>query len=125
MFTIYLAFSTQEHPLRTVLLDPDVNNIPPCKTRTELMKKIKISGAPHPSYDLDHDGWVSQEDYRLAKRFDFDGNGVLDPYERQIAKQVMADEFFKKHSHELEKYGAQFKKNTHKQNVEMLANSHK
>lgn len=39
-------------PLRTVLLDPSVNNFPRSKTRTELMKRIKLSAAPHPSYDL-------------------------------------------------------------------------
>jgi len=38
--------------LRSVFLDPEVNNFPPSKTRSELMKKIKVSGAPHPSYDL-------------------------------------------------------------------------
>ncbi len=56
-------------PLRTVLLDPSVNNFPRSKTRTELMKRIKLSAAPHPSYDSDMDGYVSQQDYRLAKRF--------------------------------------------------------
>ena len=38
--------------LRSVLLDPEVNNFPPSKTQSELLKKIKVSGAPHPSYDL-------------------------------------------------------------------------
>lgn len=39
-------------PLRTVLLDPSVNNFPRSRTRTELMKRIKLSCEPHPSYDL-------------------------------------------------------------------------
>jgi hypothetical protein len=39
-------------PLRTVFLDPAVNNFPKSRTRTELMKRIKLSGEPHPSYDL-------------------------------------------------------------------------
>lgn len=32
----------------------------------------------------------------MAKRFDIDGNGVLDPQEREIAKRVLAEEFFKR-----------------------------
>lgn len=39
----------------------------------------------------DMDGYVSQKDYRLAKRFDFDGNGVLDAEERQVGKRVLAE----------------------------------
>lgn len=52
----YNAFSrprpSQVLPLRSVLLDPHINNFPPSKTQTELFKKIKVTGAPHPSYDL-------------------------------------------------------------------------
>jgi hypothetical protein len=126
----YNAFSrprpSKDLPLRSVLLDPAVNNFPPSKTRTELLKKVRVTSAPHPSYDLDMDGYVSQEDYRLAKRFDFDGNGVLDPYERSIGKKVLADEFFKDHAKagDLACFGEQFTKNTHKQNVDSLANAY-
>lgn len=31
-------------------------------------------------------GYVSQEDYFLAKRFDLDGNGVLDPDEQEVKR---------------------------------------
>jgi hypothetical protein len=126
----YNAFSrprvSLDIPLRSILLDPTVNNFPKSRTRTELLKKIRVSGAPHPSYDLDRDGYVSQEDYRLAKRFDFDGNGVLDPDERAIGKQVLADEFFKDHAErgDLACFGEQFTKNTHKKNVDSLANAY-
>ena len=71
----------------------------------------------------DQDGYVSQEDYRLAKRFDLDGNGLLDPEERNIGKQVLADEFFREHAHELEKFGGQFKTRSHSENVQKLAKS--
>jgi len=110
--------------LRSVFLDPEVNNFPPSKTRTELMKKIRVSGAPHPSYDLDLDGYVSQQDYRLAKRFDLDGNGVLDPNERRVAQIVLAEEFFRKNQDNLHYFGPTIAKNTHKQNVDQLANSY-
>ena len=124
----YNAFSrprgSNEAPLRSVLLDPKVNNFPPSRTRSELMKRIKSTSQPHPSFDIDGDGWVSQEDYRLAKRFDFDGNGVLDPQEREIAKRVIADEFFKEHSHHLHLFGDKLTEKSHKQNVDSLANAY-
>jgi len=126
----YNAFSrprpSKNLPLRSVLLDPTVNNFPPSKTRSELMKKIRVTSAPHPSYDLDMDGYVSQEDYRLAKRFDFDGNGVLDPDERNIGKRVLADEFFKAHEKagDLACFGEQFARKSHKDNVASLANAY-
>jgi len=126
----YNAFSrpraSKDLPLRSVLLDPKVNNFPPSKTRSELLKKIRVTSAPHPSYDLDMDGYVSQEDYRLAKRFDFDGNGVLDPDERGIGKKVLADEFFKVHEKagDLACFGEQFAKKSHKDNVAALANAY-
>lgn len=44
--------SSKEVPLRTVFLDNEVNNFPRSRTRTELMRKIRASGVPHPSYDL-------------------------------------------------------------------------
>ena len=43
---------SQDIPLRTVFLDPKVNNFAKSKTRTELMKKINSIHIPHPSYDL-------------------------------------------------------------------------
>jgi hypothetical protein len=127
----YNAFSrprpSKDLPLRSVLLcDDSVNNFPRSKTRSELLKKIRVTSAPHPSYDLDLDGYVSQEDYKLAKRFDFDGNGVLDPDERAIGKRVLADEFFKEHakSGDLGCFGKQFVTNSHKKNVDSLANAY-
>jgi len=44
---------------------------------------------------------VSTSDYKFAKRFDLDGNGVLDPEERKICKQVLAEEFFQAHAHDV------------------------
>lgn len=124
----YNAFSrprpSQAQPLRSVFLDPEINNFPPSRTRSELLKRIKISGTPHPSYDLDHDGYVSQEDYRLAKKFDLDGNGVLDPNERRIAQMVLSEEFFRRNAKNLHVFGPSISKNTHKQNVDNLVNSY-
>ena len=96
---IYLKSLTV--PLRSCLLDPEVNNFPLSKTRSELMKRIRYRSIPHSSYDVDCDGFVSTSDYKFAKRFDLDGNGVLDPEERKICKQVLAEEFFQSHSHDI------------------------
>ncbi len=108
-----------------MFLDPNVNNFPRSKTRTELLKRIKVTCTPHPSYDLDNDGYVSQEDYRLAKRFDFDGNGLLDPDERNVGKHILSEEFFKRHEKDIANFGPSFANNTKKQNVEKLVNSYR
>lgn len=44
-----------------------VNNIPQVSTQSEFRALIKAQNIPHPSYDIDGDGVVSQEDYALAK----------------------------------------------------------
>jgi len=111
-------------PLRSVLLDPSINNFPPSKTRSELLQRIRVSGEPHPSYDLDNDGYVSQEDYRLAKRFDLDGNGVLDPNERLVGKHVLAEEFFERNKDHLNIFGGQIAGRSHKDNVNKLVSSY-
>mmetsp|Transcript_2605 Transcript_2605/g.4744 ORF Transcript_2605/g.4744 Transcript_2605/m.4744 type:complete len:399 (-) Transcript_2605:260-1456(-) len=109
------------YPHRTVFLDPKINNISPSKTQTELKKKMKNFSIPHPSYDIDGDGDISHEDYRLAKRFDFDGNGIIDPYERKIAKHVIADEFFSKHNEHMHVFGDEIANATHTENVTRLS----
>jgi hypothetical protein len=45
----------------------------------------------------DNDGYVSQQYYKLTKRFEFDGNGVLDSEEHAVGKKVLAEEFFRLH----------------------------
>ena len=39
---------------------------------------------------------MSQDDYRTAKRFDLDNNGVLDPEERELTKEMLVEEFLDK-----------------------------
>ena len=73
---------SKNQPLRSSFLDPETNNFPRSKTKKELQRKKKLVNMPHMSYDIDGDGYVSQEDYFMAKRFDMDGNGVLDADER-------------------------------------------
>ena len=44
---------------------------------------------PHPSFDVDGDGVVSQKDYRLARRFDTNNDGVLQRDERDLLRKKM------------------------------------
>eukprot|EP01035_Chromulina_nebulosa_P018627 gene18627-24362_t len=125
----YNAFSrpkiSKVAPLRTVLLDQEVNNFPPSRTRSELLKKIRATFLPHPSFDLDGDGYVSQEDYKTAKRFDLDNNGIIDIEEKQIAQQVLTEEFFQQHNSnsDLPNFSPELALNSHRTNVNKLTNS--
>lgn len=60
----------------------------------------------------------------IAKRFDLNGNGVLDPSEREIAKRILADEFFKRHEKDLHLFGNKFINRSHSKNVDWLVNSY-
>ena len=75
-----------------------------------------------PEQDLD--GYVSQQDYKLAKRFDLDGDGILNPTERRIAQLVLAEEFFQKNKDNLHYFGPKIAKNTVKENIDQLVNSY-
>lgn len=44
-----------------------VNNIPQVNSQRHFRALIKAQNIPHPSYDIDGDGVVGQEDYALAK----------------------------------------------------------
>jgi Ca2+-binding EF-hand superfamily protein len=48
------------------------------------------SAQPHPSFDIDGDGVVSNEDLLIAREFDMDGNGVLDSDERRTLRRSLA-----------------------------------
>ncbi len=74
-------------------------------------------------FTKDRDGYVSQEDFKLSKKFDFNGNGVLDPEERHIGQTILADEFFKRNENQLFNYGPKIATNTHHTNVNNLVNA--
>lgn len=46
-------------------------------TQKKLEIQRKKADMPHPSFDLDGDGFVSSQDLFLAKRFDADKDGKL------------------------------------------------
>jgi hypothetical protein len=68
---------------------------------------------------------VSNEDFKLAKRFDLDGNGVIDADEKAIAQKTLAKDFFARHEHELQAFGRNVANRTTKQNVDHLVKSYK
>ena len=96
--------SSLECPLRSTLLDPSINSIPPSKTRSEYIRKIKKLGFPSDSYDIDGDGQVSHEDYRIAKKFDSTGSGVLNEEDLNRAKLSLIDDFVADHGDELNSF---------------------
>jgi hypothetical protein len=115
---------SKKYPLRSMLLDPDVCQVSRSRTRSELMKKLKSSFIPHPSFDLNDDGYVSQEDYRNAKRFDIDCDGMLNPYEQNLARQTLAKEFFaNKSSEDLARIDLNYAQNSFRTNVNTLSSS--
>jgi hypothetical protein len=79
---------------------------------------------PHISYDINADGVVDMQDYKIAKSFDIDGNGVLDSMEQakvvlfifltlhtkltsyvyRKGRQILSEEFFESNKDNLWKY---------------------
>lgn len=83
-------------PLRSVLLDPAVNNLPPARTHSEYAGFVKNRNRAHRSYDLDGDGQVSQDDYKLAASLDIHGTGRLNEAQCEEGRYVHAERFFER-----------------------------
>lgn len=60
------------------------------RTRTQLKRDRNALSKPHHTYDLDRDGTVSQQDFRLSKFFDRDRDGRLNTQERLRASGAIA-----------------------------------
>lgn len=84
-------------PLRTLYMDDTCN--PQLKQRSwyGLLEAQKSRNVPHPSYDIDGDGTVSVTDYKMAKAFDADSNGIIDKQEMEAGKRIIAKELWDKH----------------------------
>ena len=67
---------------------------------------------------------MSQEDLLLGKRFDLDGNGVLDPDEQEVGRRIIAEEFFKAHRHDLHLFGEEYEGATEEDNINRVAGSY-
>jgi len=91
-------------PLRSHLLDETVNTFPKQKSWSALREARKHINQPHISYDINADGVVDEQDYKIAKSFDIDGNGVLDLQEQAKGRQLLSEDFFETNKHHLWKY---------------------
>jgi len=96
-FTVPQASKNPGSMLRTNYMDESINNQLKQRTLTELRESKRMINAPHQSYDIDGDGFISQSDYQLAKRFDADGNGVIDKDEMDAGKRLIAKELWERY----------------------------
>ena len=64
---------------------------PSTKTRSQLLEERRRAMLPDPTFDLDRDGVVGSQDLFLAKRFDKDGDGRLNPAEREAADKALRE----------------------------------
>jgi Ca2+-binding EF-hand superfamily protein len=62
---------------------------PQYKTRTELFDDRRRSNLPDPTFDVDGDGVVSQEDFRSSNKFDFNKDGELQEDERHDLRKEL------------------------------------
>lgn len=77
-------------PLRTLLLDDEVRNIPRHKLQSELRAARKCNNIPHTSFDLDGDGCVSPLDLKYSKAFDVNADGLLSKPEMAVLRLEMS-----------------------------------
>lgn len=110
-------------PLRTCLLDDAANNIPPSRLRSELLRMRRRCNEAHMSFDIDGDGDVSQDDYALAKKYDDNGNGILEAHEQVVAREGIAKEFFRRHDRDVHLYGQRWRVKDPAANARALADN--
>ena len=74
-------------------------------TLRKLNEQRKSADLPHHSYDVDGDGFVSNLDYFLAKRFDVDKDGKLNEKELSAARQAKESGYLDQFMFGLERTG--------------------
>lgn len=76
--------------------DPWPGN-PKAKSRQELLSQRKKELLPHPTFDIDNDGFVSHMDMFISKQFDKDKDGMLNEIERADAENALKTGFLDKY----------------------------
>ena len=82
--------------------------MPRSRTRSEFKKKLRGVNVPHWSFDLDGDGEVSHDDYKISKALDALGTGQLSPVQRTRGRKTLASQFFRNHQRDAHLYGSQW-----------------
>lgn len=59
------------------------------RTLTQVQRERNARKKAHNTYDLDHDGTVSQQDFKLSYFFDRDKDGRLNTQERNRAEEAI------------------------------------
>jgi len=77
-----------------------------CRTQCELKEKLKRDNKPDISYDLNNDGVVDEREYFIAKRFDGNTDGKLEPKEREEAIKALENNYESEFTWGIEKCGA-------------------
>jgi Ca2+-binding EF-hand superfamily protein len=68
------------------------NEKPKYRTPSEMWHDRWQTMQPHPSFDVDGDGVISNLDYYLAKQFDRDNNGMLDDEEKVEMRRALTQQ---------------------------------
>ena len=75
-------------------------------TREEILKKNRKSGSPDMTYDLNNDGVISSREYFIARRFDKNKDGKLEPKERETALKALKEGYENEFLFGLDKCGS-------------------
>ena len=98
-------------PRTTGSSDPKYNKFwgrnPGRRGMTQRDIAFRKSIAPHPSFDLNGDGFVGQREYFLAKHFDKDGDGILNRKEKSEALRALRNGFADDHMRDYFEYDTQ------------------
>ena len=114
----------QTAQLRTRLLEPN-DPLPVHTNRNKLMSDLhKTKCHAHPSYDLDGDGVVSIDDYKLAKDMDTDGSGHIDEEETRLGRIKLARNFFEMKNQVTSRYHRKDWREMDKQSAALVKEKH-
>jgi len=91
-----MAQRSMKDPLRSLLLDDSMRNIPRHKLQSELRAARRQTNLPHTSFDLDGDGCVSPLDLKYSKAYDVNADGLLSKPELKDLRLAMTKDLISK-----------------------------
>ena len=66
-------------------------------TKSQMQETRAAAMMPHHTFDVDGDGVVSQEDFRMSSQFDINKDGIIQLDERHELRKQMVDVLIKKY----------------------------